>query len=622
MVIHSNVGSNIALRTLNSGGDLDAAFAQADHTVRQTYQVQRLAPAPMEPRGLLADYQPSEDLLTVWDSTQHPHEVREHLAELLGRTENSIRVAAPDVGGGFGEKASFFPEEVLIPYLAILLGRPIKWIENRQENMTAFHGRGHSVELEAAVKSDGLILGIRVNIVADLGAYFFSSTPTVPVLTTHRLTGPYRTPAMSVEVQGVVTNKPPTGAYRGAGGPEAAFCMERTVDLIALDLGMDPAEIRRRNFISPDAFPHDTPTGITYDSGDYEAAFDRALEISEYDGWRERSRQQSNDGDSLIGVGLATVVKGSGAKVITLSEHSRVMVDRAGEITVHTGVSPHGQGTETTFAQMTADMLGVIPADVQVLHSDTNILPEGGGTGASRGLIAGGTSLQVVLQDANQKLTAIAAHLLDCPQDDVALQDGSAFRRSDPQRSVPFSRLAEAAYTEELLPPGQEPGLDFQGSHTLGKSPYAFGAHVAVVEVSRETGGIKILKYVGVHDAGKIINPTLAEGQVHGATAQGIGQALLENMAYDSEGQPLAGSLMDYAMPRADNMPDFILETMETPSPITALGVKGIGELPTFAAPPAVVNAVMDALSHAGVRHLDTPLTAEKVWRAIHGGTV
>ena len=618
MIIHPDQVSNVSLRTVNGGGDLDGAFAQADHVVRQTYQVQRLAPAPMEPRGLIADYDSQADLLTVWDSTQHPHEVREHLVHLLGRTEESIRVIAPDVGGGFGEKASLFPEEVVIPYLSILLGRPIKWTENRQENMTAFHGRGHSVEMEAAVKSDGTILGIRVDIVADLGAYFFLSTPTVPVLTTHRLTGPYRTPAMTVEVRGVVTNKPPTGAYRGAGGPEAAFCMERTIDLIALDLGLDPAEVRRRNFIASDAFPHDTPTGITYDSGDYETAFARALELSEYDKWRERSRNQPRDGDSLIGVGIATVVKGSGAKVITLGEHSRVMIDQSGEVTVHTGVSPHGQGTATTFAQMTADMLGVTPADVQVLHSDTDILPAGGGTGASRGMIAGGSSLQWVLEDAHGKLTAIAAHLLSCSQEDVVLQEGLAFSQQDPQTVVPFARLAEAAHTEELLPPGQEPGLDFQGNHILGKSPYAFGAHVAVVEVSRETGAIKILQYVGVHDAGKIVNPMLAEGQVHGAVAQGLGQALLEDMAYSPEGQPLAGSLMDYALPRADNMPSFIFETIETPSPITGLGIKGIGELPTLAAPPAVVNAVMDAISQTGIRHLDTPLTAEKVWHALH----
>jgi len=620
-VIHSDLGSNVSLRTVSEGGDLDAAFAQADHVVRQTYQVQRLAPAPMEPRGLIADYDSGEDLLTVWDSTQHPHDIRENLVQLLGRTESGVRVVAPDVGGGFGEKGCLFPEEVLVPYLAILLGRPIKWVENRQENMTAFHGRGHSVEVEAAASSDGIILGIRVRIVADLGAYYLQSTPTIPVSTSHRLTGPYLTPAMSVEVQGVVTNKPPTGAYRGAGGPEAAFCMERTIDLIAQDLSLDPAEVRRRNFIPPGAFPYETPTGITYDSGEYESAFDRALELSEYDRWRERARQQSKDGDSLIGVGVATVVKGSGARVTRLTENARVIVSQAGEVTVHTGVSPHGQGTETTFAQITADALGVTPEQVQVLHSDTGVLPTGGGTGSSRGLIAGGTSLHVVLQEARQKLMAIAAHLLDCPQEDVVLQDHLAFSRRDPQQTVPFARLAEAAHTEELLPPGQEPGLDFQGSHTLPKSPYAFGAHVAVVEVSRETGAIKILKYVGVHDSGTIINPMLTDGQVHGALAQGIGQALLEDIAYSPEGQPLAGSLMDYALPRADNMPDFTLDTLETPSPLTPLGVKGIGELPTLAAPAAVANAVMDALSQTGVRHIDTPLTPEKVWRALNPGS-
>jgi carbon-monoxide dehydrogenase large subunit len=267
---------------------------------------------------------------------------------------------------------------------------------------------------------------------------------------------------------------------------------------------------------------------------------------------------------------------------------------------------------------MTADMLGVTPADIEVLHSDTDILPAGGGTGASRGMIAGGTSLQLVLEDAQEKLTSIAAHLLDCLQGDVVLQDGSAFNRNGPEQTVPFARLAEAAHTEELLPPGQEPGLDFIGSNTLGKSPYAFGAHVAVVEVSRETGAIKILKYVGIHDSGTIVNPMLAEGQVHGAVVQGIGQALFEGMVYDPDGQPLSGSLMDYALPRADNMPSFTFETMETPSPITGLGVKGIGELPTLAAPAAIANAVMDALSQTGVRHIDTPLTTEKVWRALH----
>ena len=325
-VIHEHLGTNIVLRTLNAGGDLDGAFAAADCTISQQFDVQRLAPAPMEGRGLLVEYDSENDHLTVWDSTQHPHEIREHLSRLMDRPLDSIRLVCPDVGGGYGEKGCFFPEEIAIPHLAMKLGRPIKWVESRQENMLCFHGRGHSINLEAAAKSDGTILGIRVSVTADLGAFFFMSTPTVPILTSHRLTGPYRTPAMSVEVIGVATNKPVTGAYRGAGGPEAAFCMERAVDLIAQELDLDPADVRRRNFIAPEEFPYETPTGIVYDSGEYAAVFERSLEMSGYSEWRERSRQQTDDTDALIGVGIATVVKGSGAKVTFLEEHARCII--------------------------------------------------------------------------------------------------------------------------------------------------------------------------------------------------------------------------------------------------------------------------------------------------------
>ena len=615
-IVHQALGTNLVLQTVNAGGDLDKAFALADHIVRQRFQVQRIAPAPMEPRGVMADYQSQGDLLTVWDSTQHPHVMREHIARLLGRLQDSVRVIAPDVGGGFGEKGCMFPEEIAIPYLSILLNRPIRWAEDRQENMVAFHGRGHTVDIEAAAKSDGTLLGIRVQIVADLGAYFLLSTPTVPVTTSHRLTGPYRTPAMSVEVKGVITNKPPTGAYRGAGGPEAAFCMERTVDLIARDLGLDPVEIRRKNFIAPDSFPYETPTGITYDSGNYPEALERALELSEYQSWKEHARQQRT-GDTLIGVGLATVVKGSGARTFRLTDHARVIVDPSGRVTAHTGVSPHGQGTATTFSQLVADALGVTPWDVQVLHSDTDILPEGGGTSGSRGMIAGGSAMYYVLEEAHQKLTSIASHLLDCPAEEVVLRDGQAFDRREPAQAIPFPQVAAAAHDEELLPPGVEPGLDFTGTHSLPASPYAFAAHVAVVQVSRESGHITVLNYAAVHDAGRIINPMLAEGQVQGGIAQGIGQALMEGMVYSEEGQPLTGSLLDYALPRASNTPSFTLDTIETLSPVTPMGVKGIGELPTLAAPVAVVNAVMDALAPLGIRHIDTPLTPEKVWQAI-----
>ena len=624
-VIHEQFGSNIVLRTVNAGGDLDGAFANADCVISQRFDVQRVAPAPMEPRGLLAEYDSDADLLTVWDSTQHPHEIREHLARLLGRPLESVRVACPDVGGGFGEKGCFFPEELAIPYLAIKLGRPIKWVESRQENMLCFHGRGHSIDLEAAAQSDGTLLGIRVQVTADLGAYFFMSTPTVPILTSHRLTGPYRTPAMSVEVVGVATNKSVTGAYRGAGGPEAAFCMERAVDLVAQELGLDPADVRRRNFIPPDAFPYETPTGIIYDSGEYAAAFERSLEMSDYREWRERSRQQAIPSHSggegtapLIGVGIAAVVKGSGAKVTFLEEHARCIVGPDGDVEVHTGISPHGQGTETTFAQVVADELGIAPGDVRVRHSDSAILPHGGGTSASRGVIAGGTVLYNVAQEAREKLITVAGHLLDCPPGDIDLAEGRAVDRNNPSRSAPFAQLAAAAHNEELLPPGEEPGVDFSGSNTLTRSPYAFGSHVAVVEVSRENGAIKILQYTGVHDSGKVINPMLYDGQIHGAIAQGIGQALWEGMVYDSTGQPLSGSMMDYVLPKSIDLPDFDLDsTYETPSPITALGVKGIGELPTLAAPVAIANAVMDALSSVGVKHIDTPLTPEKVWQAL-----
>jgi carbon-monoxide dehydrogenase large subunit len=616
-LVHPELGTNVALRTLTEGGALEAAFAQADHVVRQRYQVQRLAPAPLETRGVLAHYQPQDDLLTVWDSTQHPHEVRDQLARVLHRPASSVRLVAPDVGGGFGEKGGLYSEEIAIPYLALRLGRPVKWVEERRENMLAFHGRGHTVDVEAAVQRDGALLGLRVQMVADLGAYFLLSTPTVPILTSHRLAGPYTTPAMRVEVQGVITNKPPTGAYRGAGGPEAAFCLERTIDLIASDLQLDPAAVRRRNFIPPTAFPYETPTGLTYDSGQYEPALDRALELSDYYRWRAQARQQRSPREPLVGVGLATVVKGSGGRDPRLTDYARVSIAPSGHITVYTGVSPHGQGSATTFAQIAADVLGVTPADIQVVHSDTALVPSGGGTAASRGLVAGGSALFVLLQEARQKLALLASHRLDCPVEAVCFQDRRVYPQHQPEHYVPFDQLAALAYNVTRLPPGVESGLDFHGRHTLRTSPYAFGAHVAVVEVSQETGAIRVLRYVAVHDAGRLINPLLAAGQVHGGIAQGIGQALLEGMVYSPEGQPLTGTLLDYALPRASTTPTLTLDALETPSPLNPLGAKGIGELPTLAAPVAIANAVMDALSHVGVRHLDTPLTPEKIWHAL-----
>ena len=616
--IHEETGTNVGIRVRHSGGDLDSAFAQADRIVSGSYHVQRLAPSPMENRGVAADFQAQGGMLTVWDSTQRPHGVRNYLSQILDLPENQVRVLASDVGGGFGEKGCMFPEEIAVPYLSKTLGRPVKWVEDRQENMVSFHGRGHTAEVEAAVTNDGVILGVRVRIYVDLGAYFYLSTPAAPTLASERLVGPYKTPAMSVDVLGVITNKAPTGAYRGAGGPEAAFCMERTVDLIAQELGMDPADVRRKNLIGPDAFPYHTPTGVTYDSGDYEKVFDRALELAEYPAWRERSNQANQPNGPLIGVGLAAVTKGSGAHGARRTDHARVVINQAGLVSVYSGVSPHGQGTETTFTQIVSDELGVTPVDVEMFHSDTLLFPTGGGTGASRGITVGGSTVYTVLQVAREKLVRIAAHLLECPPADVAMREGRIFRKATPSSSIPFSQVAAAAYNEELLPPDVEPGLEFNATYTLPDNPYAFGTHVAVVEVDRDNGAVKILKYVAVHDAGRILNPLLAEGQVHGAFAQGLGQALMEGMEFTPEGQPLTGSFMDYAMPKAQDMPDLTLDTLETLSPLNPLGAKGIGELPTVAAPAAITNAVMDALYSTGVRHIDTPLTPEKIWRAIN----
>jgi len=621
--LHEEIGTNVIMRKFHDrqGSGLDDAFTQADRVIRQQYNVQRLAPLPLETRGCVAHYQPEDDRLTVWASTQSPHRYRRMLADALDRPQDTVRVIAPDVGGGYGEKGGLFPEDIAVGYLSVALGRPINWVADRQENMLTFHGRGHIADVEVAVTNDGTILGLRLRNVVDGGAFAGNSTTTPPYTSSHRIMGPYKTPAARVEVLGVATNKGPTGAYRGAGGPESAFCMERTMDLVARDLGMDPVEVRRKNFISPDAFPYQTATGLTYDSGDYGKSLDRALEMSDYYGWREKARLSAETGGPLIGVGVATVVKMAGAAGEARTEDAWINIDSAGKVTARTGISPHGQGSDICMAQVVADQLGITPSDVQVLHGDTDVVPSGGGTGATRGTVVGTSAMYTVAEKARQKLSRIAAHLMDCPAEDVVFEEGRVSSRGNPARAKTFAEIASAAYNEELLPPDVEVGLDFQDRFTLGVpyyNPHSFGAHVVVVEVDRDTGHVKIVKYVGVHDCGRIINPMIVEGQVHGAIAPGIGQALTEGMAFTSEGQPLTGSLMDYAVPMAANTPVFETDTVETPSPLTPTGAKGVGELPTVAAPAAVANAVMDALSKVGVRHIDTPLTPEKIWRAIH----
>ncbi|MGH8072119.1 MAG: xanthine dehydrogenase family protein molybdopterin-binding subunit [Candidatus Entotheonellia bacterium] len=617
-VIHETIGTNVVMRIRQRAGDLEEALARADHVIRQRYVVPRLAPAPLETRGVMAHYQPDKELLTVWNSTQAAQRVKHYLSHLLNRPEEALRVIAPDVGGSFGIKDCIFPEDVLVPYLALRLGRPVKWVEERRENMLAYHGRGMSLDIEAAARRDGVLLGMRVRVVADIGAYFLLTTSSAPFNAVRRITGPYHIPAVDLELLGVVTNKTPTGAYRGTGSPEAAFCMERTMDLIAKDLGLDPAEVRRRNFIPSDAFPYQSAAGLTYDSGQYPQGLARALELVDYAGWREKARQRTPS-EPLLGIGLATFTKSSGAAGDHRIESARVTIEPSGQITVYTGISPHGQGNATSFAQIVADELGVHPAQVQVYHGDTAIVPFGEGTSASRGLIVGGSAVYAVLQEARQTLARLAAQLLNCAAEDVCFQDGQVSNRQQPETQMTFAQLATAAYAGELLPAGVDSGLDFSGRYTLPNAPISFGAHAVVVEVDRDTGEVKILRYVGVHDCGHIINPKLVEGQILGGIAQGLGQALSEGMVYSEEGQPLTGSLLDYAIPKASDIPDLILDTLETPSPTNPLGAKGIGSVSTVPPPAAVANAVLDALSSFGVRHLDTPLTAERIWRAMQG---
>ena len=608
-VIHPHLGTNVAMRSVQEGGDIEKAFAQAAHIVRQRYEIPRLAPSSMETRGVIGNYDASGDLLTVWDSTQAPNQIKRYLAQMLGRPEESIRVVAPDVGGSFGIKDCMFSEDVLMPFLALRLQKPVKWVEDRQENLITYHGRGMSLDVEVAVDKKGVILGIWASILADIGAYFYFTTPFPLFNAARRITGPYDVPAVRVDLLGVITNKTPVAAYRGTGSPEAAFCIERTLDLIAKDLGLDPAEIRRSNYISKDAFPYKSCTGNMYDSGDYLLALDRALELVEYSAWQEKIKQR-RPGDPYLGVGLATFIKSSGAGGEHRVESARVRIDSSGQIDVYTGVSPHGQGTETTFAQIAAETLGVDPSQVRVHHSDTAIYPHGIGTSASRGLIIGGSAVQLALKEAREKLAGFASKFFSCPAADIKFSDGEIFDLHHPDTKIPFEKLA-----------AMESGLDFEHEYTLPQSPVSFGAHAVVVEVDQDTLALKILRYVGVHDCGQIINPMIVEGQIHGGIAQGIGQALTESIVYSEEGQPLTGSLMDYALPRSTMIPDLTLDTIDTISPTNPLGAKGIGSVSTVPSPAAIANAVMNAISPSGVRHIDAPYTPERLWRAIreHG---
>lgn len=618
--VHEEFPDNQAFVITHDGGDVERAFREADRVIALRLENQRVIPLPMEPRAVLAHRQ--GDLLTVWLSTQIPHGARSYYAEIFGLPENQIRVIAPEVGGGFGAKADIYAEEVMTVALALKLGRPVKWTADRREEFVGMsHGRGQVDFVEAAVKNDGTVLGLRLRVLSDLGAYYQLFTAGIAPLTGLMAVGPYKIPNVHYEIVGVFTNKTPTDAYRGAGRPEATYLLERLMDVIARDLGLDPAEVRRRNLLEPHQFPYTTPTGAEYDSGNYRPTLERALAIVNYRQFREEQARLRAQG-RYLGLGLSFYVEICGmgpSKAMGGQgwEQATVVVEETGKVTVLAGISPHGQGQETTFAQIVADELGVTPEDVVVLHGDTAIVPKGVGTFGSRGLAVGGTALVMSLNKVKEKARQIAAHLLEAAVEDVVWENGRFVVRGVPGRGVTIQEIAAEAYDARRLPPGMEPGLTASSFFEPPNFTYPHGCHVAIVEVDPETGRVVLRRYVAVDDCGRVISPLLVEGQLHGGIAQGVAQALCEGVHYDESGQLITGSLMDYAVPTAHDLPAFELDRTETPTPVNPLGAKGVGEAGTIGSTPAVVNAVIDALAPFGVRHIDMPLWPEKIWRAI-----
>ena len=624
-VLHEQYKDNVAYRWELEGGDVKKAFQSADKVIRQRMINQRLIPVAMEPRGVMADYKPGEKQLTVWSSTQIPHLLRTQLAVMLGVPEGSVRVITPEVGGGFGSKLNVYPEEALVGYLAMRLAKPVKWIESRRENfLTAIHGRDQIDDVEVAVKGDGTLLGLRCNVIADLGAYYQLLTPLIPTLTGLMICGCYKIPAVRMQITGVFTNKMATDAYRGAGRPEATYIIERVMDLVAAELKKDPAEVRRKNFPQPKEFPYTTPTGLIYDSADYQKSLDLALKNADYKKLRQEQAKLRKQG-RYLGIGLSTYVEicGMGPSSAMPAggwESATVRVEPTGKVNILTGSSPHGQGQETSFAQLGAEVLGLEPDDVAVVHGDTATVPYGIGTFGSRATAVGGTAAYKALLKVRDKLAQIAGHLLGEDPQKLEFCDRKIFSKTAGKKSIGFSEAVGAAYVAKTLPPGMEPGMEATTFFEPSNFTYPFGAHVCVVEVDGETGDVKLQKYVAVDDCGNVLNPLLVDGQVHGGIVQAVGQALLEEAVYDDQGQLITGELMDYAIPRAGDIPWIETARTVTPSPVNPLGVKGVGEAGTIGATPALVNAVVDALAPFGVRHMDMPTKRERVWQLMRQG--
>jgi aerobic carbon-monoxide dehydrogenase large subunit len=620
--VHPQWPDNTAFTFHQEGGDIEKAFKEADVVVKQRITSQRLIPTAMETRGVVADWRAADKSLTLYSSSQAPHLLRSLLANIFGIPENRLRVIAPEVGGGFGSKIDIYPEDMLMTFVSQRINKPVKWVESRRENFTCtIHGRGHADYYELAAKRDGTMLGLKLKIIQDLGAYLQLLTPAIPTLSVLMMPGLYKFKNISADVIGAFTNCVPTDAYRGAGRPEATHGIERMVDILAAELKMDPAELRLKNFPAPDEFPFATATGLAYDSGNYALPLRNALEEVDYQKLRSEQKESRKQG-KLLGIGMSAYgeICAFGPTPATPTggwESATVKIEPSGQVTVMTGASPHGQGEETTFAQIAADELGVGIDDVVVLHGDTAIVQYGIGTFGSRGTAIGGTALYYALQELKNKIRKFAATMLDVEQ--VTLTGGECVDEKT-GKSLSLREVAKGAYMPMKLPPDTQPGLVATYFWEPPNFTFPFGAHVVITEVDRETGKVDIRRYVAVDDCGKIINPLIVAGQVHGGVAQGLGQALWEEAVYDDNGQLITGELTDYALPRAHMMPWIESSHTVTPSPVNPLGVKGVGEAGTIGCTPAVVNSVVDALSHLGVRHIDMPLTPEKIWRLVEAG--
>lgn len=632
-LLYESFDSNLAFSHTTSGGSIAEAFARADRLISLRLVNQRLAPSSLEPRACFFDFDPQTGVLSGWMSSQAIYRARETLAASLGLDPARVKISNADVGGAFGAKNALLGEEIIAALLALRLGRAVKWIEQRNENLQAqSQGRGQINFVEAAVSNDGKLLGLRVRTLADLGAFLTFATAMVPTRMSSMLSGPYQLPALESRVDGVFTNKATTAPYRGAGRPEAAYILERIMDQVARELALDPAEIRRRNFIPPQAFPYTTVAGAVYDSGNYQAAFERALELADYAGWRARQRAaRQRNSPRLLGIGLASFIELSGdpaapAASQTPGEAATVRIQQDGSLLVQSGVSHNGQGHFTAFAQIAATCFHLPTSQVEVRMNDSSLPAYSIGTYGSRVTQIAGSAVLLAAEAVKSKALKLAARLLEAAPADLQLENGQFSVRGVPTRSITLGKLARLVEEQpdlvEREPPNPANGAPIEGlaawrTFNSPGSTYSSGTHLAIVEIDAETGELTILNYVAVDDCGKLLNHHLVEDQLHGGLAQGIGQALYEAVLYDEDGQLLSGTLMDYALPNASMLPAFVSDFVETPSPHNPLGAKGAGESGCIGAPPAIVNAALDALAPLGITSLDMPLTPEKIWSLI-----